>query len=54
MELALQAVRGTGPCQIPVTAKLEAQQVKAELIKACRFGDFSGFPFCKEDGGEAV
>ncbi len=28
--------------QIPVTTKLEAQQVKAELIKACRFGDFSG------------
>jgi hypothetical protein len=28
--------------QIPVTAKLEAQQVKAELIKACRFGDFLG------------
>jgi len=28
--------------QIPVMAKLEAQQVKAELIKACRFADFSG------------
>ena len=28
--------------QIPVTAKLEAQQIKAELIKACRFGDFFG------------
>lgn len=28
--------------QLPVIAKLEAQQIKAELIKACRFGDFSG------------
>lgn len=35
--------------QIPVTTKLEAQQVKAELIKACRFGDFSGIsPVGKE------
>jgi integrase len=35
--------------QIPVTAKLEAQQVKAELIKACRFGDFSGIsPLAKQ------
>jgi len=28
--------------QIPVSTKLEAQQIKAELIKACRFGDFFG------------
>jgi hypothetical protein len=28
--------------QIPVATKLEAQQIKAELIKACRFGDFFG------------
>ena len=35
--------------QIPVTTKLEAQQVKAELIKACRFGDFSGIsPIARE------